>query len=80
MVQTVTGRKKGPMSEETKAKLSKALKGKRGKKVRCDIKTFSNAREAAEYFDEVSSSFRAWLNGRNKMPERYKKINLRYID
>lgn len=78
MVKKVTGRKRAPMSDEQKAKLSAALKNVNGKKIICGDRTFNSAREAAEHFQVVPSTFRSWVNGRCEMPQEFRDMGLRY--
>jgi len=75
---TKTGQKRPPLTAEHKKKLAESLKGKNAKKVISKDGHFTSAREAAEYYKVVYSTFRNWLNGTNPMPDNFKKMGLRY--
>lgn len=78
---SLTGRKRRPMSDSQKQKISNTLREKNVncKIVICDSKTFKSATEAAAFYGEVGSSFRAWLNGRAPMPDHYQQLGLKYL-
>lgn len=74
-------------SYESKSLMSKNSLGKNlGKKHwnHCKIVynggTFNSIREASEYFNEKYTTMQSWLNGRNSMPDKYKRIGLQKID
>ena len=69
------------ISEEIKEKMSESHKGEKNhqaKKVFCDGVIFSCGRECSEYYKEKYGTMRAWLNGRNKMPQKFVNLGLRY--
>ena len=78
------GKKRQPMTQEQKNKISQSLLNKKDfkprKKVVSTVGEWKSAKEAAKFFKCPGSSFRAWLNGNAPMPEKYRKINLRYDD
>lgn len=72
-------------SKESKEKMSKNhynCKGKnnpRAIKVFCDNKIFDCMKDCAEYYNLSKSTICSWLKGYNKMPEKFKKLGLKYL-
>lgn len=50
------------------------------KKVICDGNEFKSISQCAEHFDEKYGNMKSWLSGRRKMPEKYQKLGLKYLD
>ncbi len=81
MKQAVTGRKKSPLSEEQKKKISETLRNNNTncKPVICGNTIFKSAKAAAEYYGVVPSTLRGWINNQT-MPDRFKELGLKYKD
>ena len=68
-------------SDEHKQKMSEAHSGGKNhhaKKVFCNGLIFSCGKECAEYYNKNYGTFRAYLNGRRKMPKEWQDLGLRY--
>ena len=72
-------------SEEHRRKISEARKGKftgekcyKSKSIICENKRFVSIKECAEYYGIPPSTMRAWLNGGNPTPQKFKDLGLRY--
>ena len=83
----------GKVSDETKKKMSDAKKGIKlssetkekmsenstiAKKVFCDELIFKCINECAKYYNINNANIERWLQGKNKMPLDFQKLNLRY--
>lgn len=71
-------------SLEQRRKMSEIRKGMfanskhpRAKKVVCEEKIYGCVKECAEFYDINPITMRAWLNGQNPMPEKWKKLGLK---
>ena len=71
-------------TEETRQKMSEKAKlrtygnSSSAKKTYCDGFIFSCGKECAEYYSVKPKTMRAWLQGRNSMPQKFKELGLRY--
>ena len=52
----------------------------RAKKVACDNQIFSCIKLCAEYYGIIPNTMRAWLQGRNPMPEKFQNLGLKYFE
>ena len=71
------------MSEEHKLKNSISKRGSKNpmaKKIICDGKTFNTCKECADYYGVNCSTFNHWLRGVTRMPDKFKKLGLRYYN
>lgn len=50
------------------------------KKVYCEGKIFSSAKECSEYYNIKYSTIKCWLNGIHTMPQQFKDMKLHYIE
>ena len=76
--------KRENLSEETLKKMSEnhadfsGGNHPRAKRVYCDRIIFSCGKEVAFYYDKNYDTIISWLNGKNPMLEKFKKLGLRY--
>ena len=53
---------------------------KKYKLVICDNKIFNSIKECATYYDITPSTMQRWLNGKNKIPQKFINLGLKYYD
>ncbi len=76
----LTNKKKPPLSDEQKAKISKSLRDRNinCKPVICGDKIFKSAKEVAAHLGYAHSTVRNWLNGHQPMPQKFKGMGLKF--
>jgi len=74
-------------SEESRKKMTekrltmyKGGDNPRAKKVVCGDQTFKTMKDCAKYLGVCKTSIYNWLYGKNKIPEKYKHLNMRFAE
>lgn len=50
-----------------------------GKTVICNNVTYPSIHECSNYYNVKRVTMQAWMSGRNKMPQKYIDLGLRYV-
>lgn len=80
--ETKIGVKRKPLSKEHRAKIRKTCIEKQinCKPVIVGDKVFASSKEAASFLGYADSTVRNWINNYSPMPEKFKKMGLRYLE
>lgn len=65
---------------DSKENTSIKTKSLNSKRVICNGKIFNSVRKCSEYYNINNSTLKAWLKGRNPMPQEYIELGLKYYD